>query len=111
MSTAFEVGKQVVAESESTDPRPRRGVVEEGAERTRSPHYRIRCDDGHESIYTRRQAAPSAPNNVPSGDGKRQHQNRKGVQETAFGYAQNALALSYTRVSAQMHKRRTTPQQ
>src|SRR5271165_6072864 len=49
---AFEVGKRVVAESESTDRPPRSGVVEEVLRGDPSPRYRIRWDDGHESIYT-----------------------------------------------------------
>jgi hypothetical protein len=49
---AFEVGKRVVAESESTDRRPRSGVVEEVVRGDPSPRYRIRWDDGHESIFT-----------------------------------------------------------
>lgn len=51
-SMAFEVGKRVVAESESTDRRPRSGVVEEVLRGDPSPRYRIRWDDGHETIYT-----------------------------------------------------------
>jgi hypothetical protein len=49
---ALEVGKHVVAESESTDRRPHSGVVEEVLRGDPSPRYRIRWDDGHESIYT-----------------------------------------------------------
>ena len=49
---AFEVGKRVVAESESTDRRPRSGVVEEVVRGDPSPRYRIRWDDGHQSIYS-----------------------------------------------------------
>jgi hypothetical protein len=49
---AFEVDKRVVAESESTDRRPRSGVVQEVLRGDPSPRYRIRWDDGHESIYT-----------------------------------------------------------
>jgi hypothetical protein len=49
---AFAVGKRVVAESESTDRRPRSGVIEEVLRGDPSPRYRIRWDDGHESIYT-----------------------------------------------------------
>jgi hypothetical protein len=49
---AFEAGKRVVAESESIDRRPRSGVVEEVLRGDPSPRYRIRWDDGHESIYT-----------------------------------------------------------
>ncbi len=49
---AFEVGNRVVAESESTDRRPRPGVIEEVLRGDPSPRYRIRWDDGHETIYT-----------------------------------------------------------
>ena len=49
---AFEAGKRVVAESESTDRRPRSGVIEEVLRGDPSPRYRIRWDDGHESTYT-----------------------------------------------------------
>jgi len=49
---AFAVGKRVVAESESTDRRPRSGAVEEVLRGDPSPRYRIRWDDGHETIYT-----------------------------------------------------------
>ncbi len=49
---AVKVGKRVVAESESTARRPRSGVVEEVIKGDPTPRYRIRWDDGHESIYT-----------------------------------------------------------
>ncbi len=49
---AFEVRERVVAESESTDRRPRPGVIEEVLRGDPSPRYRIHWDDGHESIYT-----------------------------------------------------------
>ena len=49
---AFAVGKRVVAESESTARRPRSGTVEELLRGDPSPRYRIRWDDGHESMYT-----------------------------------------------------------
>ncbi len=49
---AFEVGKRVLVESESTDRRPRAGVIEEVLRGDPSPRYRIRWDDGHETIYT-----------------------------------------------------------
>jgi Domain of unknown function (DUF1918) len=49
---AFEVGKRVKTESESTTRQPRSGVVEEVLRGDPSPRYRIRWDDGHESIYT-----------------------------------------------------------
>ena len=48
---AFTVGRRVVAESESTERRPRSGVVEQVLRGDPSPRYRIRWDDGHESIY------------------------------------------------------------
>jgi Domain of unknown function (DUF1918) len=48
---AFAVGRRVVAESESTERRPRSGVVEHVLRGDPSPRYRIRWDDGHESIY------------------------------------------------------------
>jgi hypothetical protein len=52
MTMAFKIGKRVVAESESTDRRPRPGVIEEVLRGDPSPRYRIRWDDGHETIYT-----------------------------------------------------------
>jgi hypothetical protein len=48
----FAVGKHVVAESESTSRRPREGVVKEVLRGDPAPRYRIRWDDGHESIYS-----------------------------------------------------------
>jgi hypothetical protein len=51
MRMAFEAGERVVAESESTDRRARPGVVEEVLRGDPSPRYRIRWDDGHETIY------------------------------------------------------------
>ncbi|MEO8968915.1 MAG: DUF1918 domain-containing protein [Solirubrobacteraceae bacterium] len=68
---AFEVGKRVVAESESTDRRPRPGVVKEVLRGDPSPRYRIRWDDGHESIYTpasgalRAEQPPKRPRRAP----------------------------------------------
>jgi hypothetical protein len=52
VSMAFKVGKRVVAESESIDRRPRSGAVKEVLRGDPAPRYRIRWDDGHESIYT-----------------------------------------------------------
>ncbi|MGN6170310.1 MAG: DUF1918 domain-containing protein [Solirubrobacteraceae bacterium] len=49
---AVAVGERVVAESESTDRRPRPGVIEEVLRGDPSPRYRIRWDDGHETVYT-----------------------------------------------------------
>jgi hypothetical protein len=48
----LKVGDRVEAESESTERTPRAGVVEEVLNGESSPRYRIRWDDGHESIYT-----------------------------------------------------------
>ena len=48
----LKVGDRVEAESESTERPPRGGVVEEVLQGAPSPRYRIRWDDGHESIYT-----------------------------------------------------------
>jgi hypothetical protein len=46
------VGTRVAVESESTERPPRVGVIEEVLREAPSPRYRIRWDDGHESIYT-----------------------------------------------------------
>jgi len=48
----LEVDDRVAAESESTERTPRKGTVEERLGDGSSPRYRIRWDDGHESIYT-----------------------------------------------------------
>jgi hypothetical protein len=48
----FKSGDRVRVESESTERPPRTGVVEEVVQGTADPRYRIRWDDGHESIYT-----------------------------------------------------------
>ncbi len=48
----LEVDDRVAAESESTERAPRKGTVEERLGDGSSPRYRIRWDDGHESIYT-----------------------------------------------------------
>jgi hypothetical protein len=48
----LKTGDRVVAESESTERPPRFGVVKEVLVAKRSPRFRIRWDDGHESIYT-----------------------------------------------------------
>jgi len=47
----FRVGARVVAEAESTQRVPRRGVIEEVLRTEPRPRLRIRWDDGHESIY------------------------------------------------------------
>jgi hypothetical protein len=48
----FDVGDHVMVESESTERVPRRGVVEEVLRGDPHPRYRIRWDDGRETIYT-----------------------------------------------------------
>jgi Domain of unknown function (DUF1918) len=48
----FEAGDRVVAEAESTERAPRKGTVEERMVEGSSTRYRIRWDDGHETIYT-----------------------------------------------------------
>jgi hypothetical protein len=53
----FKVGDRVEAESESTERPARAGVVEEVLHGEPSSRYRIRWDDGHESIYTPSAAA------------------------------------------------------
>jgi Domain of unknown function (DUF1918) len=68
---AFEVGKRVVAESESTDRLPRSGVVRELLRGDPSPRYRILWDDGHESIYT------------PAGGALRAERGRKRLKQAA----------------------------
>jgi Domain of unknown function (DUF1918) len=63
----LKTGDRVAAESESTERPPRFGVVEEVLDPKPSPRFRIRWDDGHESIYTpeagalRREPRPSTP--------------------------------------------------
>lgn len=68
---AFEVGTPVVTQAGSTTRGPRLGVIEEVLRGEPSPRYRVRWDDGHESVYTpasgslkaqprRRRAAPRA---------------------------------------------------
>jgi hypothetical protein len=47
----LKVGDHVEVESESTERRPRTGVIEEVVQEASSPRYRIRWGDGHESIY------------------------------------------------------------
>jgi hypothetical protein len=48
----LKVGTRVEVESESTDRPARTGIIEEVVREEPSPRYRIRWDDGHESIYT-----------------------------------------------------------
>jgi hypothetical protein len=67
----FEVGDPVIAEAESTNRAPRKGVVEEVLRGDPHPRYRIRWEDGHETIYTPAAGAlrvdPSPQRTVPAG--------------------------------------------
>jgi hypothetical protein len=45
-------GTRVLLESESVNRPARRGTVEEVLREDPSPRYRIRWDDGHETIHT-----------------------------------------------------------
>ena len=47
----LKAGARVEVESESTERAPRMGVIEEVLREAPSPRYRIRWDDGHESIF------------------------------------------------------------
>jgi Domain of unknown function (DUF1918) len=47
----FKSGDRVEVASQSPERPPRTGVVEEIVRGTDHPRYRIRWDDGHESIY------------------------------------------------------------
>lgn len=66
---AFEAGTSVVTHAGSTSRGPRLGVIEEVLRGEPSPRYRVRWEDGRESVYTpasgalraapgRRRAAP-----------------------------------------------------
>jgi hypothetical protein len=48
----LKAGDRIEVESESTERPPRTGVIEEVVRTGASPRYRIRWDDGRESIYT-----------------------------------------------------------
>ena len=47
----LKTGDHIKVEAESTEQSPRTGVIEEVVNEPPSPRYRIRWDDGHESIY------------------------------------------------------------
>jgi len=49
---ALESGTRVAVEAGSTERPGRTGVIEEVVRGDPSPRYRIRWDDGHESVYT-----------------------------------------------------------
>ena len=48
----LKAGERVRAETASTERPARTGVIEEVVREDPSPRYRIRWDDGRESIYT-----------------------------------------------------------
>jgi len=68
---AFAVGTHVLTQAGSTSRGPRFGVIEEVLREDPAPRYRVRWDDGRESVLTpasgtlqaapRRRAARSAP--------------------------------------------------
>jgi hypothetical protein len=49
---ALQVGDKVEEQARSTERTSRTGVIEEVVHGDPSPRYRIRWDDGHESVYT-----------------------------------------------------------
>ena len=57
----FKSADRVQIESESTERPPRIGVVEEVVHGTAHPRYRIRWDEGHQSIYHQRRARCDLP--------------------------------------------------
>ena len=63
---AFQVGDQVVAESESIERAPRTGTVLEVLRGDPSPRYRIEWNDGHTTSYT---PAAGALHAAPKRDG------------------------------------------
>jgi hypothetical protein len=69
----FEAGDRVVAEAESTERAPRKGTVAEKIVERSSVRYRVRWDDGHESIYT-----PAAGALHPLHDAEREGSGRPG---------------------------------
>ena len=62
----LQAGERVVIESESTERPARRGVIEEVLREEPFPRYRIRWDDGHESIYTPAAGALHAERRTPA---------------------------------------------
>ena len=48
----FQAGTAVVTHAGSTNRGPRLGVIEEVLRSEPSPRYRVRWEDGHESVYT-----------------------------------------------------------
>jgi Domain of unknown function (DUF1918) len=61
-------GDRVIVESESTQRAHRAGTIEEII-REQPPRYRIRWDDGHESIYTPAAGALHVERGAPASSG------------------------------------------
>jgi Domain of unknown function (DUF1918) len=49
---SFQVGDRVEEQARSTEQPSRTGLIEEVVHGDPAPRYRIRWNDGHESIYT-----------------------------------------------------------
>jgi Domain of unknown function (DUF1918) len=66
----LEVGNRIKVEAESTERPSRTGVIEEVVSEGPSARYRVRWDDGHESIYTPAAGAvgPAEPAEQPRAD-------------------------------------------
>ena len=62
------VGSRVEVEARSTESPGRRGVIEEVLRDDPHPRYRIRWDDGHESVYS---PADGALHRAPRTAGRR----------------------------------------
>jgi hypothetical protein len=82
----LKVGNRVDVESESAQRGPRKGVIEEVVRDAPSPRYRIRWDDGHESIYPCGRAAASRRTERESVSGRQPQRGRPRL-------ARGALAL------------------
>lgn len=61
------VGDRIRVEAESTERPPRTGVIEEVVSEAPAPRYRIRWDDGHESIYAPASGAVSHAEPIEKG--------------------------------------------
>ena len=68
----LKVGNRIKVEAESTERSPRTGVIEEVVREAPSPRYRIRWDDGHESIYAPAAGAVESRRADREGVGERQ---------------------------------------
>lgn len=62
---AFQVGDRVEEQARSTESPARAGTIREVVHGDPSPRYRIRWDDGHESVLT---PAAGALNKLPAAD-------------------------------------------